>query len=440
MEDKVMKMKGVIIFKTLSTIVATLSIGTGLIFGCAASAAETRLKMVAWNYQVDTVKQFIETFEKQNQDIKVDIEFIPSAQYVAKVVLMKNSNTKFDVLYVFDHVLSQWSNWLQPLDNFEGAKALKDAMLPVAIQSMSYKGKLYGLPYFTSYFGLIVNEKMMKEAGIASPPKTYDEWASQAKKIKEKGLAKYPLIWPVKHTGWGGVWVWYAMVASRRGKVLGEDFNVTPKGLEALKWWAQTVSSGLTDPKSVELDPNDSARAFMSGDYYTLLTGNFFAGPQWANKTGDSKIAGAAGLAPLPETGTTVGFARMYAMNGASEHKNEAWRLLRFLGGSTPDGDYPTPKRWVESGTLTWGYNGLEKDSVIENSLKSWNANPEEVAANLANAEHMSAVVPFQSVWYAEWELYANGVLQEILAGRTSPEDGAKSMAARAKALSARYK
>lgn len=426
--------------KALAAIAATLLASTGVVLSGYSARAETRLKMVAWNYQVDTVKQFIETFQGQNPDIKVDVEFIPSAQYVAKVMLMKNSNTPFDILYTFDHVLSQWSGWLEPLDGFEGAADLKATMLPLASQSMSYKGKLYGLPYFTSYFGVIYNKKMMQQAGIAAPPKSYEEWLSQAKTISDKGLSKAPLLWPVKHTGWGGMWVWNAMAASRGGKVLDDNFNVTPKGLEALKWWAQTYRNGLSDPKSVELDPNESARAFMSGDYYTLLTGNFFAGPQWANKTGDSKIAGEAGLAPLPETGATVGFARMYAMNAASTHKPEAWRLLRFLGGATPAGDYPTPKRWVESGTLTWGYKGLEKDSVIAESLKSWGADPSVVASNLSNAVHMSGVVPFQAVWYAEWEQYANGVLQEILAGRTSPDDGAKSMTARAKALAARYK
>ena len=126
-------------------------------------------------------------------------------------------------------------------------------------------------------------------------------------------------------------------------------------------------------------------------------------------------------------------------MNGSSENKEEAWRLLRFLGGATPDGEYTTPKRWVESGTLTWGYQGLEKDSVIAASLQSWGANPDVVASSLANAMHMSGVVPFQAVWYAEWEQYANGVLQEILAGRTSPESGAQSMTERAKALASRY-
>lgn len=418
---------------------ALLSIAL-LCTGASTAAAETRLKFIAWNFQEETVKQFLAQFEAENPDIKVDMEVIPSAQFAAKVKLMKNANTPFDALYVFDHVLSQWASWLEPLDGFEGADKLKEAMLPLARQSMTFKGKLYGLPYYTSYFGVIYNEKMMKAAGIDGPPRTYDEWVQQARAIKEKGLSKTPLIWPVKYTGWGGMWVLNAMVASRGGRLLDADLKPTPEALESLKWWAGTYREGLSDPKSIELDPNDSARAFMSGDYFTILTANFFAGPQWANDKEKSKVAGFARLGATPEQHKTVGFARMYGVNGASAHKEEAWRLIKFLGGTDKEGDYVTPKQWVEKGTLTWGYRGLEKDPAVASSLRSWGADPEEVEQNLENAIHMSAVVPFQAPWYAEWELYANGGLQDVLSGRTTAEEALGLWSERAKALAARYK
>jgi hypothetical protein len=77
---------------------------------------------------------------------------------------------------------------------------------------------------------------------------------------------------------------------------------------------------------------------------------------------------------------------------------------------------------------------------VVVASLRSWGAVPEEMAANLENAAHMSAIVPFQAPWYAEWELYANGVLQNVLGGRTSPDEGAQLWSKKAKELAARYK
>lgn len=418
----------------LAGVILLLRVGVG------EAGEPTQLKFIAWNFQVETVKEFLAQFEAENPDVKVDMEVIPSAQFAAKVQLMKNSNTPFDALYAFDHILSQWASWLEPLDGYEGIETLNKNLLPLARQSMTYKGKLYGLPYFTGYFGMLYNVKMMKAAGIAAPPKTYDEWAQQAKTIRSKNLSKAPLIWPVKHTGWGGMWVMNTMVASRGGKLMDEALNTTPQALESLRWWAGTYKDGLSDANGIELDPNESARAFMSGDYYTLLTANFFAGAQWANDKEKSKVAGAAQLAPTPEQHKTVGFARMYGINGASTHKEAAWRLIKFLGATNKRGEYVTPKQWVEKGALTWGYRGVEKDPAVAASLRSWGADPAQVAANLENAVHMSQVVPFQSVWYAEWELYANGVLQNVLGGRVTPEEGLQQWSKRAKELAARYK
>lgn len=404
-----------------------------------AAMAQTTIKFIAWNFQVETVQDFIKQFEAENPGIKVDLEIIPSAQFAAKITLMKNANTPFDALYVFDHVLGSWASWLEPLDGYDGAAELKAKMLPLARQSMTFNGKLYGLPYYTSYFGIVYNRKLMTAAGIAAPPKTYAEWTDQARKIKAAGLAEHPMAWPVKQTGWGGMWVMNTMVASRGGKLLDASLNVTPEGLASLKWWESTYREGLSDPNGIELDPNESARAFMTGNYYTLLTANFFAGAQWANDKEKSKVAGSAFLAPTPEKHATVGFARMYGINSASPHKKEAWQLIKFLGATSKSGDYVTPKQWVEKGALTWGYEGVEKDPVVAASLKSWGADPSDVAGNLRNALAMNEVVPFQAPWYAEWELYANGVLQSVLAGRMKPEEGAKQWSEKAKQLAARY-
>ena len=95
--------------------------------------SETRLKFIVWNYQVETVQEFVAQFEAENPDIKVEMEVIPSAQYAAKLRLMKNANTPFDALYVFDHILSQWAAWLEPLDGYDGADALKRTMLRCGI-------------------------------------------------------------------------------------------------------------------------------------------------------------------------------------------------------------------------------------------------------------------------------------------------------------------
>src|SRR5262245_15597925 len=50
-----------------------------------AAFAQTTIKFMAWNFQVETVQDFVKQFEAENPSIKVDLEIIPSAQYAAKI-------------------------------------------------------------------------------------------------------------------------------------------------------------------------------------------------------------------------------------------------------------------------------------------------------------------------------------------------------------------
>ena len=47
----------------------------------------------------------------------------------------------------------------------------------------------------TPIFYLFYNKEMLQKAGIANPPKTWDELAADAKIIKDKGIVQYPIVW-----------------------------------------------------------------------------------------------------------------------------------------------------------------------------------------------------------------------------------------------------
>ena len=68
----------------------------------AAAAEATQLQFMTWNYQNDTVQQFINQFQLENPDIKVNMQVIPGNEYIPKIQLMQSSKTPFDVLYVAD--------------------------------------------------------------------------------------------------------------------------------------------------------------------------------------------------------------------------------------------------------------------------------------------------------------------------------------------------
>ena len=62
------------------------------------------------------------------------------------------------------------------------------------IEQMSFEGEVYGLPYYSGNSVFVYNERILKQAGINAPPKTWDELMDQAKTIKQKGILEHPII------------------------------------------------------------------------------------------------------------------------------------------------------------------------------------------------------------------------------------------------------
>ena len=56
--------------------------------------------------------------------------------------------------------------------------------LPPVIDSAKYKGNLYGVPYASDGGLLYYRTDLLQAAGIAAPPKTWQELISDCEKIK----------------------------------------------------------------------------------------------------------------------------------------------------------------------------------------------------------------------------------------------------------------
>ena len=52
---------------------------------------------------------------------------------------------------------------------------------------MSYKGKQYGITYYDDFMAFIVNDDMLRKAGISAAPATWAEVGEQAKSNQGQG-------------------------------------------------------------------------------------------------------------------------------------------------------------------------------------------------------------------------------------------------------------
>jgi multiple sugar transport system substrate-binding protein len=80
-------------------------------------------------------------------------------------------NAPIDTLWVSDSWLPEWADagWLVPVDQHKALTADNAEVDDFCVQSMSYKGKQYGIPFYTDYMGFIYNAEMLKKAGISAP-------------------------------------------------------------------------------------------------------------------------------------------------------------------------------------------------------------------------------------------------------------------------------
>ncbi|WP_338693257.1 sugar ABC transporter substrate-binding protein [Streptomyces sp. Q6] len=132
----------------------------------------------------------LDKFEKKT-GIKVKLEVVPWSDLLNRILTATTSGQGPDVL----NIGNTWSASLQasgallPWDakNFDKIGG-KDRFVESAIGSAGATGKdPAAVPLYSMSYALYYNKKMFKDAGIAEPPKTWDEVVAAGKKISKGG-------------------------------------------------------------------------------------------------------------------------------------------------------------------------------------------------------------------------------------------------------------
>ena len=113
------------------------------------------------------------------------------------------------------------AGWYEPLNDKIDAATLADIK---GSSIFTVDGKLLGVPYSNDFRVMLVNKKHFADAGITEMPKTLDELVADAKKIKEKGIVKYPIGLPLSPTE-GASTSWYLLTKAFGGDLFDKDFN-----------------------------------------------------------------------------------------------------------------------------------------------------------------------------------------------------------------------
>jgi multiple sugar transport system substrate-binding protein len=165
--------------------------GSGDAAGGSGGAAKkvTSIKLVAAEYSKDHTaafwKQFAQKY-KAKTGVTLEVQIVDWNALDQQSSTMIQNNNAPDVLnenayasYAKDNLLYSADDVLSP--------AVKSDVIEAFVKSGTYNGKMYGMPDLSSARALFYNKDLFTKAGIAAPPKTWDEFEADAKKIQALG-------------------------------------------------------------------------------------------------------------------------------------------------------------------------------------------------------------------------------------------------------------
>ncbi|GAB2646711.1 extracellular solute-binding protein [Nocardia goodfellowii] len=207
----------------------------------------------------------IAEFEKKNPDITVNLQ-MESWDTINDVIRTKlqDKSTTPDLLNVDAYASFAGDGMLFPAAEIASPATLSDIQ-PGFAKNASLNGTQFALPLFASTRTLFYNTELFQRAGIANPPKTWDELTEAAKKIQALGggVSGYGLpLGSEEAQGETSIWTFGAGGKWSDGDKVTVD---TPANLEGVKAMRALVDAGVTQPNPGATDRKDVINAFIQG-------------------------------------------------------------------------------------------------------------------------------------------------------------------------------
>jgi len=216
------------------------------------------------------------------------------------------------------------------------------------VGAASVGGVVYGVPNEIDLYALNYNKALFAEAGIAAPPKTWNEFLADAKKLTDKSKGRQ---------GFGMINSWAAGVLHPFASLLvsnGGDLVVNGKptldskpAKETFELYETLIKSGYSDPAMATADANTTGPFldnFVSGKTGMIIMANWWESALKAGM-GDKFPAIATASIPVGPSGDkprSISYSWMTVVNAkaSAEEQKEAWDFLDWLNGpqSGPNG------------------------------------------------------------------------------------------------------
>jgi raffinose/stachyose/melibiose transport system substrate-binding protein len=221
------------VFKFLACAVVVVTAGWGLtLMGCSKPSHPSDSLQI-WHWMTDRQDAFETLAKKYEQEtgIKVKFElFSPSDAYSQKVVAAAQARVLPDVYGILDKksIMASFikAGYVADLTPYYEADngAWEKSIFPKALASNRFeegnldgvKPGIYGVPIDVTNMQMLYNKKLLQKAGIAAPPKTFDEFLAAVAALKRIGVPGFV-------SGFGELWLADCLASNYAFNIMGEE-------------------------------------------------------------------------------------------------------------------------------------------------------------------------------------------------------------------------
>jgi multiple sugar transport system substrate-binding protein len=366
--------------------------------------APVSITFSSWVGNDKGMKTLYSKFKAEHPNITVEFQDVPAEESEKKLTTQVAGGNPPDAAYVDASLVANFAprKALVNLENYISRSDIvssEDYVEAFKAQTL-VDGAMYGLPFDGESTGLFYRKDLFEAAGIAGPPKTWEEFTAAAQKLTDPAKKQYGFqVFAPEAEYYFYPWLW-----QNGGEMLSADEKTVLLNDDRAKQAAEYYI-GLTkysSPDYLNSNSYDARIGFAQGQIGMYMAGAWFAGTL---SDEFPKIEGKWATAPLPEgtagcKTTIAGDALVMFAQG--EKQDAAWKWVEFLSkpenmaewtyGSTgtllpPRTSLLESPDLVEKKPVLKGFADLMKCGVNYNIAdKNWPKISEELNTQLGNA------------------------------------------------------
>lgn len=281
----------------------------------------------------------IDEWNTAHPEEKVTFVELPDNADQQRQQLVQNAQIKSDTFSVLNLDVV-WTaefaanKWIMPLPE---DSIVAEKMIPATVDAATYRDTLFGAPNYTDGALMYFRSDLLKAAGIATPPSTWDEMKAACKQILALPEAKKMSCYAGQFDKNEALTVNFSeAVASAGGTVVdaaGKPTVDTPEAKAGLNLLVDGFKEGMFPSDAITYLEEQGRRAFQDGELVFLRNWPFLHASLSATD-GSSKVAGKFDITSIPGVdgpGVSTLGGRSLAISPFASNKATALDFLKFF-------------------------------------------------------------------------------------------------------------